>query len=253
METEVKNRLANNLKRVFLKLMKKENSIDTIVKIFENKNGIEIGGPTPLFSKDLPIYSAVSALDGCNFSGSTVWEGSISEGDSYNFYKDKKGHQFINEASYLKDIKDGQYDFLLASHCLEHCANTLKTVEEWLRVIKPGGYILLILPDKRYTFDHKRNVTSFEHILGDFKNHVDEKDLTHLQEIVSLHDLSLDPAAGDVESFRQRSLKNYENRCLHHHVFDFELLIEIFSFLKIKPITQLFIKPYHQIIIGSKS
>jgi len=48
--------------------------------------------------------------------------------------------------------------------------------------------------------------------------------MTHLDEILALHDLALDPAAGDIEQFRLRSLDNFNNRTLHHHVFDFPLI-----------------------------
>ena len=35
--------------------------------------GLEIGGPTKLFRRDLPVYKVVAALDGVNFSHTTVW------------------------------------------------------------------------------------------------------------------------------------------------------------------------------------
>src|SRR5271156_3560166 len=47
---------------------------------------------------------------------------------------------------------------------------------------------------------------------------------THLDEILALHDLPLDPPAGDLEHFRERSLKNLQNRIPHHHVFDVPLI-----------------------------
>lgn len=229
-----------------------KNPYTHFIKIFKGLNGIEIGGPTELFAMEFPVYPGVAHLDCANFSSSTVWEGSIKEGLHFNYYKDKKGFQYIHEASDLSDIESEKYDFLLASHCLEHCANTIKTMKEWLRVLKQDGYILLVLPDKRFTFDHKRNITPFNHLLEDYQKNVDERDMTHLEEILSLHDLTLDPPAGDIEAFRQRSLKNFENRCLHHHVFDFPLLTQLFSYLNIEVSEQLFVKPYHQIIIGKK-
>ena len=232
--------------------VKKISSIGLYLKYFNDKKGIEIGGPSPIFSKEIPIYSAIDSLDGCNFSNQTVWEGKINEGNNYNYFKDKKGTQFICEASNLKDVPDEKYDFLLASHCLEHCANTFKTVNEWLRVIKKGGAILLILPDRRFTFDNQRPVTSFGHLKSDFEKSVDETDLTHLDEIVALHDLKMDPAAGTSEQFKTRSLDNLNNRCLHHHVFDFDLLKEIYAHHHIKVIDTTFAKPYHQIILGIK-
>lgn len=220
--------------------------------LFRDKTGIEIGGPSKLFSSSFPLYRIAKRVDGCNFSNYTVWEGSIGEGENYNYYPGKKGYQYIREANDLKNIESNKYDFLVASHCLEHCGNALKTIKEWLRVIKPGGLLLLVLPDKRYTFDHNRPTTSFNHLLDDYNNNVGEKDLTHLPEILELHDLSIDKAAGSPDEFKQRALKNFENRCLHHHVFDFELLKEIYSFLNIEVVSTQFIKPYHQIIVGIK-
>lgn len=121
-------------------------------------------------------------------------------------------------------IADYSYDFLLSSNCLEHVANPLKALFEWHRVLRPGGYLILVLPRKDGTFDHRRSVTTFEHIFSDFKKGVGEDDMTHLEEILQLHDLSLDPPAGTLEQFRARSLKNGENRTLHHHVFDLSVV-----------------------------
>jgi SAM-dependent methyltransferase len=225
---------------------------DLFLKHFTGKRGIEIGGPSAVFSEEIPIYQVMASLDGCNFSSKTIWEGNIVEGENYNYFENKKGFQYICEASNLDAIPSEKYDFLISSHCLEHCANTIKTVEEWLRVIKKGGAILLILPDKRFTFDHKRSVTSFKHLKDDLNKEIDEKDHTHLTEILELHDLNMDLAAGTKEQFKERSLDNYNNRGLHHHVFDFKLLKNVYNHFDIKIINTAFAKPYHQIILGIK-
>jgi hypothetical protein len=77
-----------------------------------------------------------------------------------------------------------------------------------------------LLPYYRDTFDHLRLPTPLEHMLSDFDRDIGEDDLTHLPEILQKHDLALDPAAGSRQDFHQRSLDNFSNRCLHHHVFD---------------------------------
>ncbi len=246
-----------NLKTLIKKILfpSKRNHIKRLnryKKYFTYKVGIEIGGPSTIFSRELPIYEVIKGLDGCNFSNQTIWEGEITEGKNYNYYKNKKGYQFICEASNLKAIPNEYYDFLIASHCLEHCANTLLTVKEWLRIIKEGGAILLILPGREYTFDHRRSVTTFKHLEDDLKNEINESDLTHLREILELHDLEMDLPAGIMEQFKNRSLNNYKNRCLHHHVFDFQLLHMIFDHFGVKVIDRIFVKPYHQIILGIK-
>jgi hypothetical protein len=87
-------------------------------------------------------------------------------------------------------------------------------------------------------FDHKRPVTKFSHLLDDYQNEMSENDLTHLDEILSLHDLSLDPPAGNLENFRARSLDNFNNRTLHHHVFDMDLMKEMMKFLKMEVVQE---------------
>jgi len=205
-------------------------------RLFKGQAGIEIGGPSGLFGKKnnyLPLYTIVKSLDNCNFSASTIWEGSINSGQTFNYHENKTGIQFIAEATLVSDIPKKNYRFLLSSNCLEHVANPLKALNEWLSVVDSGGILLLILPNKDYCFDRKRPVTRFSHLLEDFKNDVQEDDLTHLDEILSLHDLSMDLQAGNFEQFKARSLKNFENRALHHHVFDMPLLKEIMEYLKL--------------------
>ncbi|MEP7106633.1 MAG: methyltransferase domain-containing protein [Ferruginibacter sp.] len=199
--------------------------------LFTNKSGIEIGGPSALFKREgyLPVYPIVRALDGVNFSDSTVWEGKLSEGHFYK-YQFNTGCQFIAEGSYLPKIKDGNYDFVLSCNNLEHIANPIAAVLEWKRIIKKGGIILLVLPNKSANFDHKRPFTSIEHLIDDLKKNVAEDDDTHLEEILRLHDLKRDPQAGDYKSFRERCLNNYTNRCMHHHVFNQTVIQQLFQY-----------------------
>ncbi|MEE6176564.1 methyltransferase domain-containing protein [Mycobacterium sp. 050134] len=199
--------------------------------------GVEIGGPSALFEKVLPLYPYVRDLDGVNFSNDTVWEGSIAAGRNFNYYSGKSGHQYISEATKLSEIASEQYDFLLSSNCLEHVANPLKALLEWKRVIKPGGGLVLVLPNKVSNFDHRRPTTKFDHLLEDLDRDTGEDDLTHLDEILALHDLERDPPAGDIEHFRARSLRNFENRTLHHHVFDVNLIKDMLGYVGFETLT----------------
>ena len=223
--------------------------------LFQGKNGLEIGGPSSIFkNRDyLALYNLANKVDGCNFSTNTVWEGSIKEGENYSYQEGKpNGHQFICEGNNLQPVKNESYEFVLSSHSLEHFANPLKAVEEWLRILKPGGTIVLVIPDKRFTFDNKRTVTSFEHIKRDFETNMQEDDLTHLDEILELHDYSHTPEIKDREFYYNRSLKNFENRCLHHHVFDEQLLRQVFQFFNIEFLYTDFAPPFHLIMMGMK-
>jgi predicted SAM-dependent methyltransferase len=48
-------------------------------------------------------------------------------------------------------FKEGEFDFVYATHCIEHLKDPLKAINEWLRVVKKGGHVIIICPDKRFT------------------------------------------------------------------------------------------------------
>lgn len=206
-------------------------SQEKYIKYVNGVHGVEIGGPSILFKTKLPLYKHAKVIDGVNFSSNTVWEGNINQGGGYRVGSGYVGKQYILDAINLSEIVSGKYDFLLSSNCLEHVANPIKALFEWCRIIKVGGAIILVLPNKKSNFDHRRAVTPFSHLLDDYKKNVEEDDLSHLGEILNLHDLSRDPMAGSKTNFYTRSLDNYNNRTLHHHVFDLNSMAEMLSYV----------------------
>lgn len=56
-------------------------------------------------------------------------------------------------------FNDRTFDFVFSSHCLKDFAEPLPVMNEWLRVIKPLGKLLLLLPDMS-------DVKSFKGIAG---------------------------------------------------------------------------------------
>lgn len=222
---------------------------------FQYGTGLEIGGPSGVFGRrgHIPVYPVAARIDNCNFGSRTVWEGVISEGDTFVFDKDKApGHQHVAEASNLRCIEESSYDFVLSSHCIEHLANPLQGVAEWIRVLKQDGLLVLVVPHKDGTFDHRRPVTSLEHLIQDFDGQTDEGDLTHLEEILKLHDLSKDPGVEDFQLFQERSKLNMENRCLHHHVFDTRLAVEVVNHMGLQILSVEIFHPYHIVVIARK-
>ena len=185
------------------------------------KQGIEIGGPSTFFGlkSSFPIYLFAKKIDGVNYSNETVWEGKLQQGETYNYYRDKIGTQFIAEATELKDIPNEQYDFVLSCHNLEHVANPIKALQEWERVIKKGAPLLLVVPDKRYTFDINRPYTTFDHLVNDYNVATDEHDTTHFEEILQYHDIERDAGLKGESELKERFKEVYSKRTIHHHVF----------------------------------
>ena len=217
--------------------------------------GLEIGGPSFVFSRwgIIPIYGLAARLDACDYAMQTVWNSQQPLPTKMVYRNARFGFQVVCEAGRRLALRAGVYDFVLASHVLEHCANPLMAITEWKRVLRPDGVMLLLVPRKEAIFDHRRPYTAFAHLEKDFREGVDEDDLTHLEEIIALHDLSLDPHAGSWPQFRERGLRNAENRCLHHHVFSPELLIEACIWAKMAVLSVSVERPNHIIVFAAKA
>lgn len=84
--------------------------------------GIDIGaGPDPLKKEDWPLVTEVVAYD------------------------KSKGNV---DGQFLPEIKDSEFDFVHSSHCLEHLNNPRASLVNWLRVIKPGGFVVCTVPEE---------------------------------------------------------------------------------------------------------
>lgn len=225
-------------------------------ELVAGKVGLEIGGPSPIFTKlgEVAVYPIAGRVDNVNFATETVWEGTIAEGMSFR-YDDRKppGRQYVCDATDLRGVPPDAYDFLLSSHTLEHTANPIKALGEFRRVLKVGGVLSMVLPHMAGTFDHRRPVTPLAHLIEDHDNQTPESDLTHLGEIVEFHDFGREfGAAQDREALRARGLDNLTNRCLHHHTFDTDAAVRLLDHVGWQLLAVEAILPYHIVLLGRK-
>ena len=73
------------------------------------------------------------------------------------------------DAQYLASIPNNYFDFVHSSHCLEHMVDVYEAMRNWIRVLKPGGYLIVTIPDEdlyeqrvfpsRFNADHKWTFT----------------------------------------------------------------------------------------------
>jgi SAM-dependent methyltransferase len=219
------------------------------------RNGLEIGGPSRVFSAEgiLPLYQVVESMDNVTFASRTIWEGELSRNREYHFDADKlPGKQFILDATELSGIATGSYDFLLSSHVLEHLANPLRGLREWLRVVKEGGVLVLVLPHRDGTFDHLRPVTTIEHMLEDYAQERDEHDVSHVEETRELHDLKYDEGVSGRAEFEQRLRNNATERSLHHHVFSTLTVAQLLDRGGLQILSLETVRPCHIVAVALK-
>lgn len=103
---------------------------------------------------------------------------------------------------------DGALDYLCSSHVIEHLPNPLGGLYEWLRVLRPGGLLYLVVPDKRYTFDVGRPITPPEHLLADYLRATTstQRVAQHIEEFTQLTDWKkLQPACPPEREAEQRA------------------------------------------------
>jgi SAM-dependent methyltransferase len=85
-------------------------------------DGIDIGaGPDPLgqYAQQFPLMRSCATWD-------------VQHGD----------------AQFLKGVPDASLDFVHSSHCLEHVEDPREALHHWLRVLKPGGHLIVVVPDE---------------------------------------------------------------------------------------------------------
>lgn len=230
-----------------------------IERVVRGKRGLEIGGPSTVFSPEDPsayipaVYAIAGSVDNCNFATDTVWSQGEAGKTFHYLSGTEPGNLFLHDATELASIQDSSYDFLLASHILEHVANPLRAVAEFHRVLKPGGTALVLVPNPAHTFDHRRPVTTMTHLESDLAANTSESDMTHLEEILALHDFEMHNPTGSVDEFRDRCLHNLSNRCMHHHVFGLELLETVFRSGRFRPLYLTSVWSPHLIIFARRA
>ena len=72
----------------------------------------------------------------------------------FKISKDQNAENFTD-----KNIPNEIYDFVYSSHCLEDLSHPGLAIQNWWRILKPGGYLILYIPH-RDLFEHSKVLPS---------------------------------------------------------------------------------------------
>ena len=131
----------------------------------------------------------------------------------------------LDNGETLSSIADNSWDFVIANHMIEHCQNPIGALENFLRVIKPGGLVYMGVPDKRYTFDIDRPLTSLDHLIRDYKEGPEWSKLGHYEEYVRL----VDKTPEEQVAARMQLLLDIDYS-IHFHVWTSETFPEMLAY-----------------------
>ena len=73
---------------------------------------------------------------GCGPDPLVVEEGSVRGWDKAD-----------GDALYMEEVANESYDFVYSSHCLEHVKDVKLALTNWVRILKRGGILYVVVPD----------------------------------------------------------------------------------------------------------
>lgn len=138
--------------------------------------------------------------------------------------------EIVDDGERLTSIAAGSQDFVIASHVLEHTQDPIGTLHRQLEVLRPGGVLLLALPDRRTGIDELREPTSLQHLLDDRSDGGGSSRAQHYREWARLVDLPLgNVASEDVEAHATQLERGQYS--IHFHCWTLrELLAQLPAF-----------------------
>lgn len=133
----------------------------------------------------------------------------------------------VDDGERLATIDDESQDFVIANHFLEHCEDPIGALSNMIRVLRPGGVVYLAIPDKRFTFDRNRPVTTLHHLRTDHEYGPAASRAGHYQEYVRhVHK----PATPELAAAQTADLMGREYS-IHFHVWTQREILELLLYL----------------------
>jgi SAM-dependent methyltransferase len=134
----------------------------------------------------------------------------------------------VDDAGRLASFADRSVDFVIASHVLEHIEDPIEALENLLRVIRPGGTLMIVLPDPRHTFDAPRPRTSAEHLFRDHNQGPQASRREHYEEWARFNERLPDELVpARVAEFEREDARH------HFHVWELPDFVELLRALEL--------------------
>jgi SAM-dependent methyltransferase len=74
------------------------------------------------------------------------------------------------DAQTMAGIPPGSLDFVISAHVIEHLFDPLGSLAATITTLKPGGVMLLVIPEMTKTWDCRRPPTTLAHVIADSRD-----------------------------------------------------------------------------------
>ncbi len=179
----------------------------SIAAMFLRGAGLEIGAYTQ--PNDLPPGLSVEYYD--KFPAEVV----------RGYYDETWGRplaepHYHGNAELLEGLPKGKtFDFIIANHVIEHMEDPIRFLKSVAGALAPAGRALIAAPDKRFTFDRARDLTTFEHLVDDHNGGAAANRFPHYLEYVA----KVDGVIAE-DAFRYAEKLAREDFSIHFHAWD---------------------------------
>lgn len=126
----------------------------TVAALFVSGNGIEVGAG----SRPFPIPA-----------GATCFYGDVRDRSALTTYFGTEKVSVCGkiDAQTLEGIQPSSLDFIISAHVIEHLFDPLGSIAASMARLKPGGVMLLVVPEMTQTWDCRRPPTTLAHVIAD--------------------------------------------------------------------------------------
>lgn len=117
-------------------------------------------------------------------------------------------------------------DFIIGCHVIEHVSDPIGALVNAHRKLRPGGSLILVVPDMARTFDRERPLTTLEHLKLDHFSPDADRDRGHYEEFYRLAFKTPE------DELPRKVQKEFARRGdLHLHVWNYETFGDLVEFV----------------------
>jgi SAM-dependent methyltransferase len=90
-----------------------------------------------------------------------------------------------NQGIYDTVAHDAPFDYVIASHLIEHIPDPVTWMQDVARALRVGGVLSLVIPDKRYCFDVNRRTTEIGDLVDAHLRHLRQPSYRQVYDFIS--------------------------------------------------------------------
>ena len=139
---------------------------------------------------------------------------------------------FRSDQPPLNSLSENSIDCVFSSHSLEHSSNPIAALVDYLRVLKVGGVVYSVIPNKKHTYDNKRKLTEIDKLIEKYLKDDWSYTLEEYRDVFANTDNNI-----VYDNYTEEDVVrafNYNDGMHHIYVYDEANVLEMISFVSHK-------------------